>query len=94
MWRVYLSIKTWLAEGVHLQSLTARPEKKKNDGWKTSLSFWTGNFSGAMFNFGGSKLGSKYICPIERLGLGERNFITTKLLASSGEGLLGGWAPT
>ena len=24
----------------------------KNGGWKTSLSYWEGNFSGAMLNFG------------------------------------------
>ena len=27
----------------------------KNDGWKTSLSFWDGNFSGANFKLPGGK---------------------------------------
>ena len=39
-----------LSDHVHPWSLTSRTW---NGGWKTILSYWEGNFSGAMFNFRG-----------------------------------------
>ena len=50
-WVIFLGKKTKKLR-IPSRSLTAHLPLKKG-GWKTSLSYWEGNFSGAMLNFGG-----------------------------------------
>ena len=50
-WEINFVFSAWRLKNITPRKFNSSP--LKNDGWKTILSFWDGNFSGAMVNFQG-----------------------------------------